>query len=449
MYSSFRLRVPFGVYLALPGCKDVLVCPRWSLSESKQRNEASALVFRISPNNVMTPIALPALRELGASGVDGTGASTIDAAPNNRRRRNEQEEQEDVVLASTVLVQPELGASPPTPPIPFIPSTPPARQWLAVSEELQPPCAADRRCLWRECACDLWQRSRTSRQSAGRILLVWLSTANARLFAADKNNHRVQVFDVDSGELLHTLGESGVAGSDEKHFNYPFGVAVDEAGNLFVCDCNNKRVCVFDASLGFVRSFGQDVLNRPKHVCFNSRSQVLVSDGALHQVLIFDQDGKVQHRIGTENKCGADNAHFYWPRQIAIDQQDRLFVADRGNHRVQVFDADFKFIATIGSYTTTKEDGKFNFTFSVAVNASNTELFVGDYHWTHSSVQHATRQQRVSCSCVALAARKTVSQETSVTPLHCVFSKWIVVFVFFVLNIIFPFMFSPKTKNKV
>ena len=65
--------------------------------------------------------------------------------------------------------------------------------------------------------------------------------------------------------------------------------------------------------------------------------------------------------------------------KIAIDQQDRLFVADYNNHRVQVFDADFKFIATIGSYTTTKEDGKCYYTLSVAVNASNTELFVGDY----------------------------------------------------------------------
>ena len=200
----------------------------------------------------------------------------------------------------------------------------------------------------------------------------------SRLFAADYGNHRVQVFDVDSGELLHTLGESGVAGSDEKHFNHPRGVAVDEAGNLFVCDSDNKRVCVFDVSLGFVRSFGQDVLKTPQHVCFNSRSQVLVSDSTLHQVLIFDQDGKVQHRIGTENKSGADNAHFNEPYQIAIDHQDRLFVADCKNHRVQVFDADFKFIATIGSHTYTKEDGKFYYTLSVAVNASNTELFVGD-----------------------------------------------------------------------
>ena len=201
----------------------------------------------------------------------------------------------------------------------------------------------------------------------------------SRLFAAEFDNHRVQVFDADSGELLHTLGESGVAGSDEKHFNSPFGVAVDEAGNIFVCDMGNKRVCVFDASLGFVRSFGQNVLKNPQQVCFNSRSQVLVSDGTLQQVLIFDQDGKVQHRIGTECKRGADNAHFNGPCKIAIDQQDRLFVADCRNHRVQVFDADFKFITSIGSKTTTKEDGKFKYTFSVTVNASSTELFVGDY----------------------------------------------------------------------
>ena len=216
--------------------------------------------------------------------------------------------------------------------------------------------------------------------AANQLIEPWGGAVDrqSRLFAADYGNHRVQVFDVDSGELLHTLGESDVAGSDEKHFKHPLGVAVDESGNLFVCDSDNERVCVFDVSLGFVRSFGQDVLEDPLQVCFNSRSQVLVSDCILHQVLIFDQDGKVQHRIGTETKSGADNAHFNRPRQIAIDQQDRLFVADYFNHRVQVFDADFKFIATIGSRTYTKEDGKFYYTLSVAVNASNTELFVGD-----------------------------------------------------------------------
>ena len=217
--------------------------------------------------------------------------------------------------------------------------------------------------------------------AANQLNLPWGVAVDrqSRLFAADMYNHRVQVFDVDSGELLHTLGESGVTGSDEKHFRHPLGVVVDEAGNISVCDRNNKRVCVFDASLGFVRSFGQDVLKHPQQVCFNSRSQVLVSDATLHQVLAFDQDGKVQHRIGTENKRGADNSHFSSPYQMAIDHQDRLFVADCYNHRIQVFDADFKLIATIGSYTNTKEDGKFNCTYSVAVNASNTELFVGDF----------------------------------------------------------------------
>ena len=200
--------------------------------------------------------------------------------------------------------------------------------------------------------------------------------SQSRLYVADTCNHRVQVFDVESGELLHTFGQTGVQGSDEKHFYYPRGVAVDSKKNVYVCDSGNKRVCVFDTSLKFVRrSFGQNVLKYPFFVCFNSRGQVLVSDWVLHQVVVFNKEGKRVHTMGSK---GAADGQFHSPYQIAADCQDRLFVADSSNHRIQVFDSDFKHLTSIGSRTRSKEDGKFEYPRCVAVNASNTELFVGD-----------------------------------------------------------------------
>jgi DNA-binding beta-propeller fold protein YncE len=44
------------------------------------------------------------------------------------------------------------------------------------------------------------------------------------------------------------LGEFGVPGADDKHFNNPQGLAVDPKGNLYVCDHGNNRVVVFDAA---------------------------------------------------------------------------------------------------------------------------------------------------------------------------------------------------------
>ena len=248
------------------------------------------------------------------------------------------------------------------------------KERLAVCEE-QPSSSTPRSCFWRVSACDLRQRLGSADNQLNYPYGVAVGS-QSRLYVADTWNHRVQVFNaMESGGLLHTLGQTGAEGSDEKHFHFPRGVAVDSKNILYVCDGENKRVCVFGASLKFVRSFGQNALKYPHSVCLNSRGQVLVSDWNLHQVVVFNKQGKKLHTIGSK---GAADGQFNRPYQIAVYSHDRLFVADRSNHRIQVFDSDFKHLASFGSYTSTKEDGEFDRPTSVAVNASNTELFVGD-----------------------------------------------------------------------
>ena len=58
------------------------------------------------------------------------------------------------------------------------------------------------------------------------------------------------------GELLLTLGERGVAGNDESHFNRPTAVAVAGDGSFYVSDgYKNSRVIKFSAD-GQFRSMG-------------------------------------------------------------------------------------------------------------------------------------------------------------------------------------------------
>ena len=55
-----------------------------------------------------------------------------------------------------------------------------------------------------------------------------------------------------SGTYLYTLG----TGDDGSHGNYMFGwatgIAVDNAGNIYVSDCNNSRVQIYNSSRTFV-----------------------------------------------------------------------------------------------------------------------------------------------------------------------------------------------------
>ncbi|MHB1079493.1 MAG: peptidyl-alpha-hydroxyglycine alpha-amidating lyase family protein [Prosthecobacter sp.] len=98
-----------------------------------------------------------------------------------------------------------------------------------------------------------------------------------------------------AGEVLLTLGEAGVPGSDDKHFNLPTDVAVLADGSFYVSDgYQNTRVMKFTAA------------------------------------------GRFEFQWGTK---GRGPGEFHLPHGITVDAQGRVIVCDRENERLQVFDA--------------------------------------------------------------------------------------------------------------
>jgi NHL repeat-containing protein len=66
--------------------------------------------------------------------------------------------------------------------------------------------------------------------------------AQGRIYVADGNNNRVQVFD-SSGAYLTTIG--GSWGANSSQFRYTSGVDVDSQGNVYISDFNNARIQKF------------------------------------------------------------------------------------------------------------------------------------------------------------------------------------------------------------
>jgi DNA-binding beta-propeller fold protein YncE len=132
--------------------------------------------------------------------------------------------------------------------------------------------------------------------------------------------HQVFKFSAD-GRLLMRLGEAGVAGADEKHFNGPTGVVVAASGDIWITD-----------------GHGGPQTGPNRENMYGSR-------GGNNRLVRFSKDGTFVKAwgggIGSES---ADPLRFNDPHDIAIDAQGRLYVADRGNQRVQVLDADGNFI---------------------------------------------------------------------------------------------------------
>jgi len=132
--------------------------------------------------------------------------------------------------------------------------------------------------------------------------------SNGRIYVADSDNHRVQVFD-SSHIYTATLGVTGVSGSDDAHFQDPHGVAVDGSGNIFVADTENRRV------------------------------QKCTLSGVSYTCSTF---------AGATGECGDDFDHLCGPHAVAVDASGRVYVSDRYNQRIQVFDSSGAYLTTIG-----------------------------------------------------------------------------------------------------
>ena len=155
--------------------------------------------------------------------------------------------------------------------------------------------------------------------------------------------------------------ESGTAIGERlsSQFDYPFGVARNSEGSLFIADTFNDRICMI-ATDGIVSVIGgsaehQDYVEGPGNLArFNTPTALAVgSDGTLY---VSDTGNHVIRKLsppvgnttlwtvttlaGTGTPGFFDgsgrSAQFISPQGLALDSEGNLYVADTGNHRIRV-----------------------------------------------------------------------------------------------------------------
>jgi DNA-binding beta-propeller fold protein YncE len=106
--------------------------------------------------------------------------------------------------------------------------------------------------------------------------------ASDRLYVADQDNHRLQLFDRD-GRVQRIIGSHG---SDAGRFRSPMGLAVDASGRVYVADSGNARVQVLNTageSLAVIGGPPEARLQQPVDVAV-SPGRLYVSDAGRHAV---------------------------------------------------------------------------------------------------------------------------------------------------------------------
>jgi DNA-binding beta-propeller fold protein YncE len=148
-------------------------------------------------------------------------------------------------------------------------------------------------------------------------------------------NARIHKYTPD-GRLLHSWGEPG---TDPGQFNVPHNICCDPDGWLYVADRENHRVQVFDGDGRFETQWNN--LHRPNGMCMAAGRDPLIyigeggPSGEINRdwpnigprVSIHSSKGQVLARLGRMH-AGLEPGHFTSPHGIAVDRGGNIFVGE-------------------------------------------------------------------------------------------------------------------------
>jgi hypothetical protein len=178
------------------------------------------------------------------------------------------------------------------------------------------------------------------------------------VFVADRSNHTIRK--VTSAGVVSTLaGSAGSAGSTDgtgsgARFNQPNGVSVDTAGNVFVSDIINHTIRkvtsagVVTTLAGTAGSAGSTDgtgsaarFNYPHGVSVDTAGNVFVGDVYNQSNRNVTSAGVVTTEAGLSGSAGSNNglgtaARFYYPHGVAVDATGNVFVADTFNNTIRI-----------------------------------------------------------------------------------------------------------------
>ncbi len=151
-----------------------------------------------------------------------------------------------------------------------------------------------------------------------------------------------------------TPGDSGDGGpAVQARLNFPRGVAVDGAGNLYIADRGNESIRKIDAAgiittvVGIVTpGYGGDggpavqaQLNVPKDVTVDEAGNLYIADTNNNRIRKVDTAGNISTVAGGGSSFGdggaAVRAQLLLPESVAVDGAGNIYIADTSNHRIR------------------------------------------------------------------------------------------------------------------
>ncbi|BFT69167.1 cadherin-like beta sandwich domain-containing protein [Paenibacillus sp. P36] len=183
-----------------------------------------------------------------------------------------------------------------------------------------------------------WSRTITLPPNASKTPIPEAMTldGNGHLFVSDQNINIVYRFDLDGTNMI-VVDSTGVSGR-------PMGLAVDDLGNLYVSQYNSQVVFKYQynsgsgtyskvKTIGVLNAPGTDNshFNGPWGLYTDSSNRLYVTDQTNKRVQVFNSDGSYALTLS--------DTGFMTPHDVASDSSGNVYVLDRGANKVFLFNS--------------------------------------------------------------------------------------------------------------
>ena len=228
------------------------------------------------------------------------------------------------------------------------------------------------------------------------------SDAAGNIYIADRFGHRIRKLTPDG--FVSTLAGNGLPGSQngvgqEASFNEPWGLCVDQDGNVYVADTRNNLIRKitpngvvstlagsgnYGTSNGFANSA---TFGNPTGIEIDEDGNLFIADHLTHLIRKIDPNGFVSTLAGTPYTPGAldgagNTAQFYRPYGLTLDREGNILVADEWNHLIRKVTPEGEVTTVAGTGIIGHTDGSgemstFNYPWDISVDSLN-NIYVAD-----------------------------------------------------------------------
>jgi trimeric autotransporter adhesin len=256
--------------------------------------------------------------------------------------------------------------------------------------------------------------------------------ASGNIYISDTNNYRIRMVTKSTGIITTVAGDGtrGYKGDGEQATSaslyYPWGIAVDASGNIYIADAGNYRIRLVTKSTGIITTVAGDgtfgskgdggqatsaSMYYPWGVTVDASGNIYIVDTINYRVRLVTKSTGIITTVAGDGTSGysgdggpATSASLLYSYGIAVDASGNIFIADTYSHRVRMVTKSTGIITTVAGdgMVEYKGDGgqatsaSLNFPYGVAVDASGS-VYVAD------TDNHRVRQFNPRASVASIA----------------------------------------------